>query len=95
VIAPILGGHAADAEAVLNPQSTKQVNMSQQDVTDVEKEKDVVVKMTSDEGVFTAEVITETKMDGFTKKETNVFTGTEAEVMAKIEAMKSVEVSIE
>ncbi|MFT7665933.1 MAG: K(+)-stimulated pyrophosphate-energized sodium pump [Patiriisocius sp.] len=95
VIAPILGGHAADAEAVLNPQSTKQVNMSQQDATDVEKEKDVVVKMTSDEGVFTAEVITETKMDGFTKKETNVFTGTEAEVMAKIEAMKSVEVSIE
>jgi K(+)-stimulated pyrophosphate-energized sodium pump len=95
VIAPILGGHAADAEAVLNPQSTKQVNMSQQDVTDVEKEKDVVIKMTSDEGVFTAEVITETKMDGFTKKETNVFTGTEAEVMAKIEAMKSVEVSIE
>jgi K(+)-stimulated pyrophosphate-energized sodium pump len=95
VIAPILGGHAADAEAVLNPQSTKQVNMSQQDATDVEKEKDVVVKMTSDEGVFTAEVITETKMDGFTKKETNVFTGTEAEVMAKIEAMKFVEVSIE
>jgi K(+)-stimulated pyrophosphate-energized sodium pump len=95
VIAPILGGHAADAEAVLNPQSTKQVNMSQQDATDVEKEKDVVVKMTSDEGIFTAEVITETKMDGFTKKETNVFTGTEAEVMAKIEAMKSVEVSIE
>ncbi|MFT6826707.1 MAG: hypothetical protein ACJAYD_001270, partial [Patiriisocius sp.] len=35
------------------------------------------------------------KMEGFTKKETNVFTGTEAEVMAKIEAMKSVEVSIE
>ncbi len=95
VIAPILGGHAADAEAVLNPQSTKQVNMSQQDVTDVEKEKDVVIKMTSDEGVFTAEVITETKMDGFTKKETNVFTGTEAEVMAKIEAMKAVEGSIE
>jgi hypothetical protein len=34
-------------------------------------------------------------LDGATQKETKIFTGTEAEVMAKIEAMKFVEVSIE
>ena len=94
VIAPILGGHAAaDTEAVVNPTSTMQVKASTEDTTDVEK--DVTVNMTSDEGVFTAEVVTVTKLDGATQKETKIFTGTEAEVMAKIEAMKIVEVNIE
>jgi K(+)-stimulated pyrophosphate-energized sodium pump len=94
VIAPILGGHAAaDTEAVVNPTSTMQVKASTEDTTDVEK--DVTVKVTSDEGVFTAEVVTVTKLDGATQKETKIFTGTEAEVMAKIEAMKIVEVNIE
>ena len=94
VIAPILGGHAAaDTEAVVNPTSTMQVKASTEDTTDVEK--DVTVKVTSDEGVFTAEVVTVTKLDGATQKETKIFTGTEAEVMAKIEAMKIVEVDIE
>jgi K(+)-stimulated pyrophosphate-energized sodium pump len=94
VIAPILGGHAAsDTEAVLSPTSTMQVKTSTEDTMDVEK--NVTVNMTSDEGVFTAEVVTVTKLDGATQKETKIFTGTEAEVMAKIEAMKFVEVSIE
>ena len=94
VIAPILGGHAAaDTEAVVNPTSTMQVKASTEDTTDVEK--DVTVKVTSDEGVFTAEVVTVTKLDGATQKETKIFKGTEAEVMAKIEAMKIVEVNIE
>ena len=94
VIAPILGGHAAaDTGAVVNPTSTMQVKASTEDTTDVEK--DVTVKVTSDEGVFTAEVVTVTKLDGATQKETKIFTGTEAEVMAKIEAMKIVEVNIE
>ena len=94
VIAPILGGHAAaDTGAVVNPTSTMQVKASTEDTTDVEK--DVTVNMTSDEGVFTAEVVTVTKLDGATQKETKIFTGTEAEVMAKIEAMKIVEVNIE
>ena len=94
VIAPILGGHAAaDTGAVVSPTSTMQVKTSTEDTMDVEK--DVTVNMTSDEGVFTAEVVTETKLDGATQKETKIFTGTEAEVMAKIEAMKFVEVSIE
>ena len=94
VIAPILGGHAAaDTGAVVNPTSTMQVKASTEDTMDVEK--DVTVNMTSDEGVFTAEVVTVTKLDGATQKETKIFTGTEAEVMAKIEAMKIVEVNIE
>ncbi|MDB9857988.1 sodium-translocating pyrophosphatase [Flavobacteriaceae bacterium] len=94
VIAPILGGHAAaDTGAVVSPTSTMQVKASTEDTMDVEK--DVTVNMTSDEGVFTAEVVTVTKLDGATQKETKIFTGTEAEVMAKIEAMKIVEVNIE
>ncbi|MDB9828531.1 sodium-translocating pyrophosphatase [Flavobacteriaceae bacterium] len=94
VIAPILGGHAAaDTGAVVNPTSTIQVKANTEDTMDVEKE--VTVNMTSDEGVFTAEVVTVTKLDGATQKETKIFTGTEAEVMAKIEAMKIVEVNIE
>ncbi|MDB4298384.1 sodium-translocating pyrophosphatase [Flavobacteriaceae bacterium] len=94
VIAPILGGHAAaDTGAVVSPTSTMQVKASTEDTMDVEK--DVTVNMTSDEGVFTAEVVTETKLDGATQKEISIFTGTEAEVMAKIEAMKFVEVNIE
>ncbi|MDC1373334.1 sodium-translocating pyrophosphatase [Flavobacteriaceae bacterium] len=94
VIAPILGGHtAADTGAVVNPTSTMQVKANTEDTMDVEK--DVTVNMTSDEGVFTAEVVTVTKLDGATQKETKIFTGTQAEVMAKIEAMKIVEVNIE
>jgi K(+)-stimulated pyrophosphate-energized sodium pump len=89
VIAPILGGHAAsDTEAVVSPTSTMQVKTSTEDTMDVEK--DVTVNMTSDEGVFTAEVVTVTKLDGATQKETKIFTGTEAEVQAKIAAMNNV-----
>ena len=89
VIAPILGGHAdADTGAVVSPTSTMQVKASTEDTMDVEK--DVTVNMTSDEGVFTAEVVTETKLDGATQKETKIFTGTEAEVKAKIAAMNNV-----
>ena len=95
VIAPILGGHAAaDTGAVVNSTTnTMQVKASTEVTMDVEK--DVTVKMTSDEGVFTAEVVTVTQLDGATQKEISIFTGTEAEVMAKIEAMKFVEVNIE
>ena len=94
MISQNLGGHAAaDTGVVVSPTSTIQVKASTEDTMDVEK--DVTVNMTSDEGVFTAEVVTETKLDGATQKETKIFTGTEAEVMAKIEAMKFVEVSIE
>ena len=89
VIAPILGGHAdADTGDVVSPTSTMQVKASTEDTMDVEK--DVTVNMTSDEGVFTAEVVTETKLDGATQKETKIFTGTEAEVKAKIAAMNNV-----
>ena len=89
VIAPILGGHAAaDTGVVVSPTSTMQVKASTEDTMDVEK--DVTVNMTSNEGVFTAEVVTETKLDGATQKETKIFTGTEAEVKAKIAAMNNV-----
>ena len=89
VIAPILGGHAAaDTEAVVSPTSTMQVKASTEDTMDVEK--DVTVNMTADEGVFTAEVVTVTKLDGATQKETKIFKGTEAEVTAKIDAMNNV-----
>jgi K(+)-stimulated pyrophosphate-energized sodium pump len=91
VIAPILGGHAAaDTGAVVSPTSTMQVKASTEDTTDVEK--DVTVKVTSDEGVFTAEVVTVTKLDGATQKETKIFTGTEAEVTAKIDALEATKV---
>ena len=89
VIAPILGGHAAaDTGAVVSPTSTMQVKASTEDTMDVEK--DVTVNMTSNEGVFTAEVVTVTNLDGATQKETKIFTGTEAEVQAKIAAMNNV-----
>ena len=91
VIAPILGGHAAaDTGAVVNPTSTIQVKANTEDTMDVEK--DVTVKVTSDEGVFTAEVLTVTKLDGATQKETKIFTGTEAEVTAKIDALEATKV---
>ena len=91
VIAPILGGHAAaDTGAVVNPTSTIQVKANTEDTMDVEK--DVTVKVTSDEGVFTAEVVTVTKLDGATQKETKIFTGTEAEVTAKIDALEATKV---
>ena len=91
VIAPILGGHAAaDTGAVVNPTSTIQVKANTEDTMDVEK--DVTVKVTSDEGVFTAEVVTVTKLDGATQKETKIYTGTEAEVTAKIDALEATKV---
>ena len=89
MIAPILGGHAAaDTEAVVNPTSTIQVKANTEDTMDIEK--DLTTNMTSDEGVFTAEVVTVTNLDGATQKETKIFTWTEAEVQAKIAAMNNV-----
>jgi K(+)-stimulated pyrophosphate-energized sodium pump len=44
--------------------------------------------------VTTANVTTETTIDGETTSETKTFTGTEAEVNAQVEAMKDVKLEV-
>ena len=83
VIAPILGGHAAEeTEADANKENTMQVDTAKQ------VEKQVRVEMSSDDDeLFTATVTIETKKDGETTSVTKSYTGTKQEVDAKIQAL--------
>ena len=80
VIAPILGGHtegdipnASEATAVYQQQEVK---------------KEIKVKMTSENDQTVAHVEVITTGNGESKSEKNTFKGTEAEVKARIEALK-------
>ena len=86
VIAPILGGHAiADTEAVANKEMTMEVE------TEKKVEKQVRVEMSSDDDkLYTATVTITTQEDGYTTKVDKIFTGTRAEVEAKIQSLDDV-----
>ena len=86
VIAPILGGHAiADTEAVDNKEMTMEVE------TEKKVEKQVRVEMSSDDDqLYTATVTITTQEDGYTTKVDKIFTGTRAEVEAKIQSLDDV-----
>tara|TARA_R110002049_G_scaffold1130_18_gene8350 strand:- start:4343 stop:6838 length:2496 start_codon:yes stop_codon:yes gene_type:complete len=108
VIAPILGNHSGDGahaenttkemmfidedgnETVLNVNEAKQV----QNADAAEVSREVMVKMTVDGDITTAVVTTETTKNGETTSDTQTFTGTEAEVKAKIDALKNVDVKV-
>ncbi|MAY53807.1 MAG: sodium-translocating pyrophosphatase [Flavobacteriaceae bacterium] len=108
VIAPILGGHGAatDAETatseemifidedgnktVLTDKQATQVAVA--DRTEISK--DVMVEMSTEGDVTTAEVTIKTTKNGETTTETKTFEGTEAEVKAQIDALKDVEVKV-
>ncbi|MAN59229.1 MAG: sodium-translocating pyrophosphatase [Flavobacteriaceae bacterium] len=96
VIAPILGGHTMKVDAtqvssemyfidedgnktVLNDAQAKQIE---------EVSKEIVVSMSTENDVTTAEVTITTTIEGKTTTETKSFSGTEAEVKAKIEQLK-------
>ena len=86
VIAPILGGHAiADTEAVANKEMTMEVE------TEKKVEKQVRVEMSSDDDqLYTATVTITTQEDGYTTKVDKIFTGSRAEVEAKIQSLDDV-----
>ena len=86
VIAPILGGHAiADTETVANKEMTMEVE------TEKKVEKQVRVEMSSDDDqLYTATVTITTQEDGYTTKVDKIFTGTRAEVEAKIQSLDDV-----
>ncbi len=96
VIAPILGGHTMKVDAtqvssemyfidedgnktMLNDAQAKQIE---------EVSKEIVVSMSTENDVTTAEVTITTTIEGKTTTETKSFSGTEAEVKAKIEQLK-------
>lgn len=102
VIAPILGGHGSVAhsemtseeiitidedgnETILTETQGDQVEVA--GLTEVSKE--VLVKMSVDGDLTTAEVTVKTTKDGETTTETKIITGTEAEVEAEIEALRN------
>ncbi len=108
VIAPILGDHGSEMahsenvskemmfidedgnETILNVNEAKQV----QNADAAEISKEVKVKMSVEGDVTTAVVTTEITKDGKTTSDTQTFTGTEAEVKAKIEAMNKDDVKL-
>ena len=103
VIAPILGGHTASesAEAMNTSEAMyfidedgnktlltdkQATQLSEANRSEISKE--VMVNMTSEGDVTTAEVTIETTTDGETTTETKTFTGTEEEVRAQVDALK-------
>ena len=109
VIAPILGGHSADHtadgamteemvfvdedgnETILTDKQLQQV----EDADRTEDSKEVLVEMSSEGDVSTAEVTITTTKDGEATTETKVFTGTEEEVKEQVEAIKGATVKVE
>tara|TARA_R100000935_G_scaffold38680_1_gene59985 strand:+ start:91402 stop:93921 length:2520 start_codon:yes stop_codon:yes gene_type:complete len=109
VIAPILGGHSADHtadgamteemvfvdedgnETILTDKQLQQV----EDADRTEVSKEVLVEMSSEGDVSTAEVTITTTKDGEATTETKVFTGTEEEVKEQVEAIKGANVKVE
>ncbi len=105
VIAPILGGHSAvdvnadnvSTEMLMIDENGNTMSLSADKADAVNKAevtREVMVEMSVDGDVTTAEVITETTRNGKTTKEVQVFTGTEEQVLADIEKLKSVDVKV-
>ena len=85
VIAPILGGHSSEE----GHEMTTELHES------VEVKKEISVKMTSEGDQTVATVTTVTTENGKESKNVQKFKGTEAEVKAKVNALKDVEVNVE
>ena len=105
VIAPILGGHSAvdvNADNVSTEMlmidengNTMSLSANKDDIAKkAEITREVMIQMSVDGDVTTAEVITQTTRDGKTTREVEVFTGTEEQVLADIEKLKSVDVNV-
>ncbi len=102
VIAPILGGHGAD-HTDANAQVVKEVYVKSEDGTQKlvsqdqlgdakatsEVTKQIFVETSVNNEVTTAKVTVVTVVNGEKKEEVSEFTGTEAEVKARIEALKN------
>ncbi len=98
VIAPILGGHGMGDE-VENENVSEEMYMIDEDgnqtlLTDnqakqvKEVSKEIMVSLSSNDTLTTANVTIKTTEDGNTTKESKIFTGTEEEVNAQIEALR-------
>jgi K(+)-stimulated pyrophosphate-energized sodium pump len=97
VIAPILGGHGERDTAMVSNTETMMIidaDGNTKEASD-EIEKQVRVEMSEENGITTAVVSIERKESGYTKKETKTYSGTEAEVKAKIETIKGVGIHVE
>ena len=105
VIAPLLGGHSAvdvNADNVSTEMlmidengNTMSLSANKDDIAKkAEITREVMIQMSVDGDVTTAEVITQTTRDGKTTREVEVFTGTEEQVLADIEKLKSVDVNV-
>ena len=107
VLAPILGGHSSDMSNSENTSeemmfidedgnktilTNKQANKV---IENAKVKKEVMVEMSVDGDVTTADVTIETTKDGETTSETQTFSGTEEEVKAKLDALKDVDVEFE
>ncbi len=107
VIAPILGGHTAETHSentseemmfidedgnktILTDKQAMQVDEAA--MTEVKKE--VIVEMSVDGDVTTADVTIETTKDGVTTTKTKTLSGTEAEIQAKLDALKDVNIKV-
>jgi len=90
VIAPILGGHAEGTVTDVNTQQTTTVVKEPVVVGQEETEDISIDKQVDADGTVTATVTISTKTsDSEVKTEEKVFTGTDEEVNAKIEALKA------
>ncbi|MGK0379399.1 MAG: K(+)-stimulated pyrophosphate-energized sodium pump, partial [Patiriisocius sp.] len=105
VIAPILGGHAeieegdgnASSEMIMIDSDGNKTVVNDDTAAILEKtdvQKEVEVKMSVDGDVTTADVVYKTTVNGKTTTETKTLKGTEAEVKAKLDRLKDVDVKV-
>ena len=98
VIAPILGGHGMDEE-IKGENVSEEMYMIDEDgnqtlLTDNQAEqvkevsKEIMVSLSSNDTLTTADVTIKTTKDGETTTESKTFKGTEEEVNAQIEALR-------
>ena len=92
VIAPILGGHTTEMG---HAATTSEQIIHLDEAVAKEIRKEVIVNMSVEGDVTTADVTIETTKDGETVTEIKTFSGTEAEVKAQLEGIKDAKVVVE
>ena len=92
VIAPILGGHTTEMG---HAATTSEQIIHLDEAVAKEIRKEVMVNMSVEGDVTTADVTIETTKDGETVTEIKTFSGTEAEVKAQLEGIKDAKVVVE
>ena len=93
VIAPILGNH--DAEEGMAMTKEVEVIMGDNLAKDQKEVKVKVIMQDNNDGTVTANVTSTTFENGTSTVKKHVFTGTEEEVNAKINALENVKVNVE